>query len=392
MSATAEKRVARAAVQVAPGRIEVQELARPVVADDAALLRVEACGLCGSDIAQFEGSFHRRGMAGMPCIPGHEPLGVIEEIGPIAARRWGLGVGDRVAVEPHLSCGSCPACLSGQRVVCEVGEHADSNYGFIDVDVAPGLWGGYAELMHLDPRTVMHRVPRQLRTGTAVLFNPVGAGVRWAVDAPSLGLGDSIVILGCGQRGLASVLAAKAAGAGQVIVTDLARAARKLEIAERLGADATVVADEEDVVARVLELTAGRGADVVLDVTPGVTAAVTDAIACVRRGGTVVLAGVKEGAEVPGFVSDELVFRNIRLQGVFTVDSAGYREAIRLIESDPALFDLFETVTYPLDEAEAAIARLAGSDGEPPAIHVAIEPAKTRTKTKTKTTASEDQR
>lgn len=373
MSAAVD-RSARAAVQVGPRQIEVQEFALPEVAPDTALLRVEACGLCGSDIAQFEGKFHENGLAGMPCIPGHEPLGVIEEIGPLAASRWRLAVGDRVAVEPHLSCGTCRACLEGERIICEAGTHADSNYGFIDSNVSPGLWGGYAEYMHLDPRTVLHKISPALSIETAVMFNPIGAGVRWAASAPSLGLGDTIAIFGSGQRGLASVIAAKAAGAGMVIVTDLAHAAGKLELAGRLGADSVIVADEEDVTERILELTAGRGADVVLDITPNATAPVTDAIASVRRGGTVVLAGVKDGAEIPGFVSDELVFRNIRLQGVFTVDSAGYREAIRMIESDPEVFELFGTRAYPLDRAAEAIARLAGADGEPAAVHVAIDP------------------
>jgi threonine dehydrogenase-like Zn-dependent dehydrogenase len=366
--------VVRAAVQVAPGALEVHEFERPAIAPDEALLRVEACGLCGTDISQLGGAFHERGLAAMPCIPGHEPLGVIVESGSAAAARWRLQVGDRVAVEPHLSCGSCAACLEGERTVCEVGEHRDTNYGFMDAGAGSGLRGGYAEYLHLDPRTVLHRVAPALSTAVAVMFNPIGAGVRWAQQAPSLRFGDTVAILGTGQRGLACVLAARAAGAGTIIATDLARASAKLELALELGADHVVVADEEDVVERVLELTGGRGVDVVLELTPKATKPVTDAIAMVRRGGTVVLAGVKDMATVPDFVSDELVFRGIRLQGVFTVDSRSYRQAIRLIESDPAVFARFGTQTFSLDRAGEAIARLAGTDGDAPAIHVAIDP------------------
>ncbi len=364
----------RAAVQVAPGKIEVQEFARPKVEANTGLLKIEACGLCGSDISQLDGLYHENDLAGMPCIPGHEPLGVIEEIGPLAEELWGVKVGDRVAVEAHLACGHCAPCLRGDRVVCENGEHKDSNYGFISAETAPGLWGGYAEYMHLDPRTVMHKVSKDLSPSTAVMFNPVGGAIRWTVAAPSLEMGDSIAILGSGQRGLGAVLAAKTAGASLVIATDLAQSAHKLELAMRLGADHVIVADEEDPVERVLNLTGGKGVDVVLDVTPRATKPITDAIKMVRNGGTVVLAGVKNRAAVPDFISDDLVFRSIRLQGVFAVDSRSYVEAIRLIEREPAVFELFGTRNYPLGEAEEAIARLAGRDGAPPALHVALRP------------------
>jgi threonine dehydrogenase-like Zn-dependent dehydrogenase len=94
----------------------------------------------------------------------------------------------------------------------------------------------------------------------------------------------------------------------------------------------------------------------------------------VRNGGTVVLGGLKGGKELSGLVVDELVFRSIRLQGIYTVDSVSYAEAIRMIEADPRKFAPLHSKSFPLDRAEEAIARLAGSDGEPPALHVAIEP------------------
>jgi threonine dehydrogenase-like Zn-dependent dehydrogenase len=200
--------------------------------------------------------------------------------------------------------------------------------------------------------------------------------VRWAYRVPSTQLGDTVVILGAGQRGLACVIAAKAAGAGKVIVTDVARASNRLDMALAFGADAVIVDDEEDSVERVRELTGGRLADVVVDVSAIATQPIVDAIEMVRHGGTIVLAGVKGGREVPGFVSDKLVVRSIRMQGVFTVDSASYREAIRLIESDPARFARLHSSSFPLAEAERAILRLAGEDGEPPALHVTIEPGR----------------
>ena len=367
-------RSSRAAVLVGPETFEVHEFARPVVAPDAALLRVEACGLCGTDVAQWHGFFAESGLSGARCIPGHEPVGVIDEIGEVAAARWGLRPGDRVAVEPHLSCGVCTACLAGQRTACEVGEHRDTNYGFISAEAGPGLWGGYAEHLYLDPRTVLHRISPALSPAIASMFNPIGAGISWGYRAAGTRLGDLVVILGSGQRGLACVIAARAAGAGTIIVSDLARASGKLDLALELGADHAIVADEEDVVSRVVQLTGGRLADVVIDVSAGATKPITDAIEIVRRGGTIVLAGAKHGQTVPGLHPDTLVLKSIRMQGAFAVDSASFREAIRLLESGDGPYARLHARSFALTDADEAVARLEGSDGEPPAVHVSIEP------------------
>ncbi len=103
-------RTTRAIVQTAPRALELREFPIPDIGDEAALLRVEACGICGSDAEQYAGVIPVR----MPVIPGHEPLGIIERIGDRAARRWGVNVGDRVAVEALIPCAHCRACLSGQ--------------------------------------------------------------------------------------------------------------------------------------------------------------------------------------------------------------------------------------------------------------------------------------
>src|SRR5262245_64905734 len=102
-------------VLTAPRKLEPRELPIPDVGRDRALLRVEICGICGSDYEQFEGALRTP----TPVIPGHEPLGVIEAIGDVAARRLGVDVGDRVAVENMISCRYCPACLSGRAQLCE---------------------------------------------------------------------------------------------------------------------------------------------------------------------------------------------------------------------------------------------------------------------------------
>ena len=112
-------RTTLAMVQTAPRKLEPRDLPLPEIDDDSALLRVEACGICGSDYEQFEGVLRTP----MPVIPGHEPLGTIEAIGDRAARRWGVDAGDRVAVETMLSCRFCEPCLGGRYHLCRTAPH-----------------------------------------------------------------------------------------------------------------------------------------------------------------------------------------------------------------------------------------------------------------------------
>ena len=368
---TAER--VRAMVLEGERRFVLEEFARPRVGVDDGLLRVEACGICGTDLEQYDGHLARAGMVRYPFIPGHEPIGIIEEIGPGAAAKWGVAVGDRVAVEPLIPCAECEACRAGRTTQCSGWDRVYS-YGMLDTAVGSGLVGAYAEHLHLHPNSVLHPVSGALPIEVAVMFNPMGAGVYWGARAGDVGAGDVCVVLGAGQRGLTCLLAARAAGARQVFVSDVARAANKLDLALELGADAVIVADEEDVVARVEELTAGRLADVVIDVSAMATQPVLDAVEMVRRGGTIVLAGLKGGRAVPNFVTDRLVFKSITMRGVFTVDSRAYAEAIRLIESEPDRFARLHTRSYPLERTEEAIQHLAGRTDEPPAVHVAIVP------------------
>ncbi|MGH0028602.1 MAG: zinc-dependent alcohol dehydrogenase, partial [Myxococcota bacterium] len=280
-----------AMVQTAPRTLEPRDLPVPEIDDDSALLAIEACGICGSDYEQYEGLLRTP----MPVVPGHEPLGRIAAIGDRAARRWGVDVGDRVAVETMLSCRFCASCLGGDYHLC----HSRKIYSYIPLSEEPGLWGSYAEIMYLHPNSVVHKVDATLDPSVAVMFNPIGAGFRWAVDMPGTGPGDTVVILGPGQRGLASVLACREAGARKIIVTGLAADARKLELARAFGADHTIDVENEDARRRIQELTDGRGARVVVDVSSYSTKPVTDALDFASMGGTVVLAGVKGFQPIP---------------------------------------------------------------------------------------------
>jgi len=357
-----------AMVQTAPRRLEARELLIPDIRDDSALLRVEACGICGSDCEQFEGVLRTP----MPVIPGHEPLGIIEKIGDAAAARWGVDVGDRVAVETMLACHACDLCLGGNYQICR----RRRIYSYIPLSEEPGLWGAYAEHMFLDAGSIVHRVSRDLPAEIAVLFNPLGAGYRWGVEIPGTKPGDTVVILGPGQRGLCCVLACREAGAQKIIVTGLAADATKLALAARFGADHTIDVENEDAALRVRELTDGEGADVVVDVSAYATEPVAAALDYVGMGGTVVLAGVKGFRPIPEFVSDKIVMKEISIRGAIGVTSSGYANAIRLIESGRSPIAAMHTHEFGLREAELAIRTLAREIPGEESIHSCLMPGR----------------
>ena len=363
-------RTTRAVVQTAARQLELRELPVPEIDDDSGLLRVEACGICGSDAEQYAGVIPVR----FPLVPGHEPLGVIARIGDRAAKRWGVNVGDRVAVEAPIPCGHCRACLAGNYQLCRGRGGGMFGHGYVPLSHAPGLWGAYADYMYLDPFSILHRMPAELPASIAVMFNPLGAGFRWAVEIPDTKPGDTVLILGPGQRGLASVIAARAAGADTIIVTGLTRDAAKLALATTLGADHVIDIEREDARARVHELTGGRGADVVVEVSANAPEPVAEALRYAASRGRVVLAGVKGFKAVPDFVSDLVVVKELTIRGAFGVTWRSYESAIRLIESGRVPLARMHTHDFPLEQADLAIRTLAGEVPGEASIHSCLIP------------------
>ena len=162
----------RAVVLTKPRTLEPREFPRPVIGDDDGLLRIEACGICGSDYEQYEGAQpQHEDYTPYPVIPGHEPLGIIEEIGQNAAARWGVRPGDRVAVRSGYGCGQCEACRRWEPRVCP---KRGGTYGYTDVGKPPHLWGGYAEHMYLSPYSVMKKMTASATTDSVGVYRACG--------------------------------------------------------------------------------------------------------------------------------------------------------------------------------------------------------------------------
>ncbi|MEV6900304.1 alcohol dehydrogenase catalytic domain-containing protein [Amycolatopsis sp. NPDC051372] len=364
----------RAMVQLGPGVLEEQELAVPVLAEGEALLKVEATGICGSDKTQLDGGLAKSGWSSYPVVPGHEPVGRIVDIGAEARRLWGVEEGQLVAVESVVPCQVCDRCTSGLVKFCR----NRFSYGFTPTTFGSGLWGGFAEYLVLRPNSRVHPVPAGVPAEVATLFNPLGAGFDWTVRRGGTVAGDAVVVLGCGQRGLACAVAARAAGAQRVVVTGLSRDRHKLDIAAKLGADITLEVDNLpegclDVVTAVRAALDGD-ADRVIDTTPHAVSSIGDAIGIVRPGGVVVIAGLKGGADMSGVDADALVLKAVDVRGVVSVESWGYSQALRLLGSDRLPIELLHSHTVALADVREGIELLSRSD----AVHVSVLPSKVR--------------
>jgi len=360
---------ADALVLTAPRQFEPRALPLPELGDDDGLLRIEACGLCGTDHEQYTGLIANP--AGF--IPGHEVIGVVEAAGPTALERWGVAIGERVAVEVFMSCRTCAACAAGTYRRCERHGLAEM-YGFIDANKPPGLWGGYASHLYLAPDALLLPVPDALDPVEATLFNPLGAGIRWGAEIPGTGPGDVVVILGPGVRGLSATAAAKTAGASTVMVTGLGdRDAPRLAAARAFGADLTVDVSHEDPV-RVLHTQVGRQADIVIDVTAKAAAAPGQALRLVRPGGKVVLAGTRGAPEAPGFDPDVIVYKEVTVLGALGVDAPAYREALSLLATGRFPFRDLPRRVGNLSTVEPLLQTMAGEGDSDIPIHAVFVP------------------
>ncbi|MDH3707880.1 MAG: medium chain dehydrogenase/reductase family protein [Acidimicrobiia bacterium] len=361
---------ADALVLTGPRRLERRSLRLPPPAPDRALLRVEACGLCGTDHEQYTGVL----AAPAPFVPGHEIVGTLEQLGPTLADQWGVTAGQRVALEVFKSCGRCAACRAGVYRRCEAHGLA-TMHGFLGVDHGSGLWGGYSTHVDLGPDDLVLPVPDGLSPVDATLFNPVGAGIRWGATLPGTGPGDVVAVLGPGIRGLAVAVAAKEAGADFVMMTGLGPAdADRLDLAARFGVDLAVDSARDDPRRQLLEATGGL-ASVVVDVTAAAPAAFAQAVALAAPGARLVVAGTRGGGGAPGFEPDHLVFKELTVIGSLGVDAPAYEAALSLLASGRWPFGDVPRRVVGFDDAANLLESMAGEDGagvRP--VHGVIEP------------------
>lgn len=287
------------------GTYEVREFPMPEPPAGGAVLKVEAVGLCASDVAQLHGHKHVPGEVS-PLVPGHEIVGRVHALAPDAD--LGVSVGQRVAVDLVWRCGECEVCRSGAPYCPQM--HV---FGYTrGLDERSGLHGGYGEYLEVYANSHLLPLTDAVSAAELSLFEPLASVVNW-FGRVALARGETVVVQGPGHMGLICAAYAKHLGAGTVIVSGTSADAFRLEAALAVGVDHVVNVDEEDLVSAVTRITGGAMADVAVDLTD---AAVTVGLACevVRMGGRVLWAGLKNMAPVP-VVSDLVPLKGLTVVG-----------------------------------------------------------------------------
>jgi L-iditol 2-dehydrogenase len=330
----------------APESVRLIEVPRPSPGPDELLIAVAQVGICGSDIHAYHG---KHPFIQLPVIPGHEFAGTVVEVGPDVR---GFDPGQRVTVEPSLVCGQCYNCTHGRYNICE----------HLEV-IGCQTTGAMADYV-TTPAAKAFLLPDDVTWDQAALVEPLAVAVH-AVRVAQVRAGANLLILGAGTIGLMALQAAKAMGAGDVIITDLLQ--DRLDLALQLGADKAVNPATSDLVP-VLEETFGpQRADVIIECV-GVAATARDAIGVARKGTRIVLAGVFE-EEVSvnlGLVQD----RELELVGTLMYVKEDFATALELLRDGKVQADPLITHRFPLDQAAEAF---VAADSREDALKVLIE-------------------
>ena len=318
----------------AVGSIALRQVDKPDIGPDELLVRVEACGVCGTDRHLFHGEFP----CTPPVTPGHEFSGIVEAIGTSVS---GFAVGDRVTGDPNIACGRCAHCHAGRVNLCSnlraIGIHRD---------------GGFAEYLAL-PQKQAFILPAGLKPTHGAFCEPLGCCLH-GVDLAEIGPGSSVVVLGGGVIGLLTVQLARLAGANTIILST--RQASRRALARDLGATATVdptAGDVVDAIAGPAGLAPG-GVDVVFECA-GVRETVEQSMRLARAGGTIVIVGVTPQGMKAEFEPFDLLFRELRVLGSF-LNPYTHRRAAELIASGAIEIDRLISRQVPLEDAPAVIA------------------------------------
>jgi threonine dehydrogenase-like Zn-dependent dehydrogenase len=361
-----------AAVRTGPGRIELREFPMPAIPEDAALMRMEVAGICGTDVKMFKSP-----PSNAPTIMGHENIGYIAKAGREFIRRKGFKEGDLVFAEHYVMCGECKWCHAGEYRHCENTDwrnNPDSiRYGYTAADRAPHLWGGFAQYVFLPWNSVLHRVPKGVPPELAGLVTPMANGVEWSLFDAGVTYNSKVLIQGPGQQGLSQTVICKQAGASLIIVTGTSKDAARMQVAMDLGADYVIDVNNEDPLARINEITGGEGVDIALDCTAGAgTAPILLGIeALTRKAGTLLIQG--ELKEFPNFPLERLTTKAITIKSARGHSYRSCELALAQIASGRFPLEKITTHRFALKDAELAIMSV-GNQGVAGVIHASLMP------------------
>lgn len=287
----------KVAIMTDIGKMEYTERPIPAPKDDEVLVKLEYVGICGSDLHYYEADAIGNFIVKPPFVLGHEPGGVVVEVGKDVTH---LKVGDRVALEPGKTCGHCEFCREGKYNLCP-------DVIFFATPPVDGVFQEYVA----HEAGLCFKLPDNVSTMEGALIEPLAVGFH-AANQGGAHAGQTAVVMGAGCIGLVSMMALKAEGVSRVYVVDVMK--NRLEKAMELGADGVINGREADAVAKIMELTDGRGCDLVIE-TAGTEITTRQAINMTKKGATIVLVGYSSSGEMTLPVSTaldkELTFKTV---------------------------------------------------------------------------------
>ncbi|RXZ84811.1 NAD(P)-dependent alcohol dehydrogenase [Paenibacillaceae bacterium] len=327
----------KAAVMNKTREITIEERPVPEIGGNEVLVKIMAVGICGSDIHYYEHGRIGRYVVEKPIILGHECAGEVVAVGAGVTR---IQPGTRVAIEPGVPCGFCDKCKDGRYNLCPD----------VEFMATPPYDGAFVQYVKIREDAVFP-IPDELSYEEAALIEPFSVGLH-AARRSNLQPGNSIAIMGMGPVGLMAVVAAKAFGAGRIIVTDLEPV--RLEAARKLGADVAINIREQEPVETIKALTGGQGVDVVWE-TAGHPQALQAALKSVNRGGTLAIVGLPMQDEIPlniPFIADN----EVDIFGIFRYANT-YPLGIQALSSGVADVKSLVTDRYTLEQTQEAMER-----------------------------------
>jgi len=324
----------KAAVWTGAEKMELWEIPRPKLEASEVLVKTRATVVCGTDLHIYRGLF--RGLK-PPRVLGHEFSGEVVATGNSVTK---TRVGDRVTVDPVLSCGECRFCRTGHTILCERGDLVNV-IGFMRD-------GAYAEYVSV-PEENAYPMPSSLTYEKGAFVNTLACPL-YALRRVGVRKGDFVVVLGSGAAGLFFVQLAKLMGAGTVVSTDLSPS--KLELATRLGADAGINVQEKDPVEEVMNMTSGRGADIVIEAV-GAAQTAQQVVPLAAKQGKVIIFGVFETPvnEIP---FEDVRAKDLEIYGIAGYATPIYPEAISLLASSKLEVEAMITHRFRLEEVPTA--------------------------------------
>ena len=330
-----------AAVLHGVGGLRVEKRPVPEPGRNQVLVAVQSVGICGSDVHYWERGRIGTFVVDAPLVLGHEAAGVVADVGPGAS---GLKPGDRVAIEPGVPCRHCAFCKSGRYNLCP-------DVRFLATPPIDGAMARYV----VHAADFCYRLPDNVSLDEGALLEPLSVGIH-ACRRGGVGPGSRVLVVGAGPIGLSAVLAARAAGATFVAVTDLRQ--DRLDVATRIGADIAARAGEDTSVEAVVECLQGPF-DVAIDCA-GAEAAVRMALAATRSGGVVLLVGL--GPDEIRLPIIEAATREVDLLGLFRYANT-YPTGLALVSSGRIDVKPMVTHHYPLEQVVAAFEMARSADG-----------------------------